>query len=252
MSVKTRLAELNARFAEKLTAKGVEASADETYTALVNKMDDIPQGETVDGAVIPKEYFGNFDTSGSCKHYPTITSENLDGVVTIRDNAFGGWYLESIEMPSSVQRIGTASFSGCTVRQPLVIPDTVTFIGVQVFQGSKIEHITVGKGITNLSAESFFNCGCITLACKGDLISASSNCFGSSTKLANFSVEGKIYCAVSFASCPLTLESAQNIIDALVDNTGNDAMTIAFSATTKALLTEEMIAQATNKNWTIA
>lgn len=38
---KQRLLELNAKLAENLTSKGVEATADETTTSLVNKITDI-------------------------------------------------------------------------------------------------------------------------------------------------------------------------------------------------------------------
>lgn len=44
MSSKQRLLELNARLAQNLTDKGVEATADETTTALVNKVADIQTG----------------------------------------------------------------------------------------------------------------------------------------------------------------------------------------------------------------
>jgi hypothetical protein len=49
MSVKNRIAELNARLADTLTEKGIDASADETTTALIGKVAQIEQGkETLD------------------------------------------------------------------------------------------------------------------------------------------------------------------------------------------------------------
>ena len=44
---KTRMLELNAKLAETLTSKGVSATADETTTALVNKVADIKSGDTI-------------------------------------------------------------------------------------------------------------------------------------------------------------------------------------------------------------
>lgn len=44
-----RTTELNARLAEKLTEKGVEANETETVTALIDKVDDIKQGDPQDG-----------------------------------------------------------------------------------------------------------------------------------------------------------------------------------------------------------
>lgn len=53
-------------------------------------------------------------------------------------------------------------------------------------------------------------------------------------------------------SSKLTLESVTNIITHLPDLSGADSKTLTLHATTKALLTESLIAEATNKNWIIA
>ena len=44
---KQRLLQLNAKLAETLTSKGVTATADETTTALVNKVSNITSGDTI-------------------------------------------------------------------------------------------------------------------------------------------------------------------------------------------------------------
>ena len=60
-------------------------------------------------------------------------------------------------------------------------------------------------------------------------------------------------CKISFKeSSKLTLESATNIITHLPDLSGEDSKTLTLHATTKALLTEALIAEAANKNWIIA
>ena len=60
-------------------------------------------------------------------------------------------------------------------------------------------------------------------------------------------------CAINFGwSSKLTLESVTNIINHLPDLSGEDSKTLTLHATTKALLTEALIAEATSKNWTIA
>ena len=46
MSVSARIKELNKRLAQKLTAKGVEASETETMTSLINKIDNLPTGQS--------------------------------------------------------------------------------------------------------------------------------------------------------------------------------------------------------------
>ena len=60
-------------------------------------------------------------------------------------------------------------------------------------------------------------------------------------------------CNISFSSSSkLTLESVTNIITHLPDLSAEDSKTLTLHATTKALLTEALIAEATNKNWIIA
>ena len=60
-------------------------------------------------------------------------------------------------------------------------------------------------------------------------------------------------CNISFSySSKLTLDSVTNIITHLPDLSAEDSKTLTLHATTKALLTEALIAEATNKNWIIA
>ena len=46
MSVRARIKELNKRMSQKLTARGVEASETETTTSLINKIDNLPTGQS--------------------------------------------------------------------------------------------------------------------------------------------------------------------------------------------------------------
>ena len=60
-------------------------------------------------------------------------------------------------------------------------------------------------------------------------------------------------CTISFNnSDKLTLDSVTNIITHLPDLSAESSKTLTLHATTKALLTESLIAEATNKNWIIA
>ena len=80
------------------------------------------------------------------------------------------------------------------------------------------------------------------------------NSFNNCTSLQNVTcVEELPKCAISFSSSSkLTLESVTNIITHLPDLSAEDSKTLTLHATTKALLTESLIAEATNKNWIIA
>ena len=81
-----------------------------------------------------------------------------------------------------------------------------------------------------------------------------SNSFSGCSSLQNVTcVEELPKCAISFSSSSkLTLDSVTNIITHLPDLSAEDSKTLTLHATTKALLTEALIAEATNKNWIIA
>ena len=80
------------------------------------------------------------------------------------------------------------------------------------------------------------------------------NSFGGCSSLQNVTcVEELPKCAISFKdSSKLTLESITNIITHLPDLSAESSKTLTLHATTKSLLTEALIAEATNKNWIIA
>lgn len=87
-----------------------------------------------------------------------------------------------------------------------------------------------------------------------DVRKAKSLYFDGCSSLQNVTcVEELPKCAISFSSSSkLTLDSVTNIITHLPDLSGADSKTLTLHATTKALLTEALIAEATNKNWIIA
>ena len=80
------------------------------------------------------------------------------------------------------------------------------------------------------------------------------NSFGYCNSLQNVTcVEELPKCAITFIySNKLTLDSVTNIITHLPDLSAEDSKTLRLHSTTKSLLTEALIAEATNKNWIIA
>ena len=98
------------------------------------------------------------------------------------------------------------------------------------------------------------NCASVHTVDIVDVRKATSFAFDACRELQNITcVEELPKCAISFSSSnKLTLESVTNIITHLPDLSGADSKTLTLHATTKALLTEALIAEATNKNWIIA
>lgn len=103
--------------------------------------------------------------------------------------------------------------------------------------------------------QAFSDCASLARVVGIDFSSATtaSKCFTNCTKLTDITVYGEIPVSISFAQSPLTRESALSVINHLKDISGTGTtLTVTFSSTTKALLTDEDKAIATQKGWTIA
>ena len=109
-----------------------------------------------------------------------------------------------------------------------------------------------GNGITGM-CNYCYSLETIEKWIMSEKVTNAGNCFVECKKLKNIIVEGVIAVSVSFAQSPLTRESALSVINHLKDISGTGTtLTVTFSSTTKALLTDEDKAIATQKGWTIA
>lgn len=103
---------------------------------------------------------------------------------------------------------------------------------------------------------SFYGCNSLHTVEIVDVRKATSlgNSFSGCYSLQNVNcVEELPKCTISFSSSSkLTLNSVTNIITHLPDLSAESSKTLSLHATTKALLTEALIAETTSKNWIIA
>lgn len=250
-AVNARITENNARLADTLTAKGVEADAGEDQTALIGKVAEIKQGGgAVDGLVIPPTYF-----TGSAV-YLDVKAEHIKGT-EIRSRAFEYWYINSIEIPQTIVELVEYCFYGASIKQPLVIPDSVTRAGNACLRYiNVVSEITIGTGVSALPQILIYECGSLQkLTFRGDIVSAVGN--GANTlygnyKLTDMSIGGKLYCSLSIKKSPLNIESAKNIITSLENYAGTEnefAHTITFSDATKTLIEAEGATAPNGMTW---
>ena len=127
---KQRLLELNAKLAETLTSKGVTATADETTTALVNKVADITSGD---------DTFLKSVIDGS------ITSLNIPDdvdITTIRTFGFAhSPQLETVIINSKDLTISEYAFQWCSNLRKVVC--FAKGIKTQAFTWSNVEEMTL-------------------------------------------------------------------------------------------------------------
>lgn len=240
---KARLLELNAKLAETLTGKGVTATADETTTALVNKVADITSGDDsvlrgliqrdLTEIVIPEgtTKIGNFAFS----NYPILKNIILsDTVNSIGSSAF--YYdnnLKSITLSKNLIVIGDRAFRDCRSLTEINIISKIAKISDYAFQGCvSLEKINLPQTLSVISGTAFINCKKLQFVTLGDGFNANNLDLSTST----------LY----------TRETILQWLNALADRTGQKANKLSIGATNLAKLTEEDILIATNKNWTLA
>ncbi len=274
MQSKQRLLQLNAKLADMLTSKGVTATADETTTSLINKVADITSGDDTALISLIQRDMTEFVIPNS--------------VTSIGDYAFSYCTrLTSVIIPNSVTSIGKAAFQNCSSLTSITIPDSVTSIKPLAFYSVyKIESDFVVKpsmtvqslpnsflggklifeeGITALPSSDYFNYGgCIfkenayiylssTITSAG-CYNVSNNMSGlrSNDETCTLEVGNGFDVAINASKFIQTAEKWVKVFEALADRTGQTALVLTIGPKNVEKLTDEQIAIATNKNWTLA
>ena len=169
----------------------------------------------------------------NCTSLQSITLPSLPSVTNCANMLYYCTSLQSITLPSlpSVTNC-TNMFSNCHNIQSLYLDmpncTTFTYLAYNCYALHTLEIVDVRKA---KDFELYYCSSLQNVTC----------------------VEELPKCSILFReSSKLTLDSVTNIITHLPDLSGENSKTLTLHATTKSLLTEALIAEATNKNWIIA
>ena len=170
---------------------------------------------------------------GNCPSLQSVTLPELPSVQQCIDMFLYCQSLQSVTLPSLPSVTNCLEmFYGCKSLQSLYLdmPNCDNFSNF--VNGCKSLHTVEIVDVRKATLLSFYGCSSLqNVTC----------------------VEELPKCKIAFSSSSkLTLESVTNIITNLPDLSAEDSKTLVLHATTKALLTEALIAEATNKNWIIA
>jgi hypothetical protein len=200
-----------------------------------------------------------------------------NNVTSIGSYAFNGCSkLTKITIPDTVTKINDAAFSYCPNLTELVFPESIEVLGIELIAGTPIKTVVVPKNIKfgnscfrNATIETFIvengattlpiyccsNCKSLkTVSLPNTLQSAKNSPFGGCTALEFVTLEQGFNCdGLNLSSSTLySVETLVAMLEALEDLTGQKAKTLTIGSANLAKLTEEQIAIATNKNWTLA
>lgn len=87
-----------------------------------------------------------------------VTKQDLKGVTTIRDYAFYGCKITEVEIPDTITTMGRNCFQG-NLFEKFIIPDSVTSLSLYIVQGcTNLKEVTIGKGVKQLGNGVFDGC----------------------------------------------------------------------------------------------
>ena len=195
----------------------------------------------------------------NCTSLQSITLPELPSVTSCYKMFIGCSSLQSVTLPelSSVTNC-YGMFIDCTSLQSITLPPMPSVNNCEsMFERCKSLQ-SLYLDMPNCNNFNFFayQCNALHTVEIVDVRKATSlgNSFSGCSSLQNVTcVEELPKCKIWLGnSSKLTLESVTNIITHLPDLSAEDSKTLTLHATTKSLLTESLIAEATNKNWIIA
>ena len=140
-----------------------------------------------------------------------------NGSITINTYTGPG---NAVTIPSTINGlavscIGTAAFFS-TVVTSVVIPNTVTSIGTNAFQGCQnLTNVTIGTGVTNIEDEAFAYCGSLTnVTIPNSVILIGAYAFVGCNNLTSVTIGTNVTSinADAFYECPLTSVTIPNSV----------------------------------------
>lgn len=140
--------------------------------------------------------------------------------------------LESIHLPKSLYEIGNSSFVNCGLLRSISVP----------------------SGTRKISISAFSKCVSLrSVSLPNSLETVHDKAFDACVAMEEVILEQNFRAPLNLsASTLLTPETMVSMFNALADNIGSTTKTLTLGATNLEKLTDEQIAVATNKNWTLA
>lgn len=164
--------------------------------------------------------------------------------------------ITSIDIPQGITNIGSQSFNQCRDLTSVTIPNSVTNIGSYAFCNcNSLASIVIPNGVRTIQANSFYSCySAVSLTIPNSMTSIINSAFSGCSGFVDVTLEDGFNAngLDLSASTLYSVDTLVAMINALADRTGQTAYTLTLGSTNLAKLSNEQIAIATQKNWTLA
>lgn len=172
-------------------------------------------------------------------------------------NAFNGCSsLTSVHLPNSLTSIGSFAFNGCSNLTSINLPNTLTSISNNAFQECRsLTSVNFSDSLISIGGSAFYFCTSLTsINLPNTLTSISTSAFQNCGGLVDVILANGFNCnnLDLSSSTKFTRETIVSWLIALADRTGLTAYKLIIGKTNLAKLTDDDIAIATAKNWTLA
>lgn len=163
--------------------------------------------------------------------------------------------LEEVTLPSTTKVIGAYAFYNNYNLQTINMPNNLTQIRFGAFIQCSLTTITLPSGMRILQGQAFLKCsGLKTISIPNSITEIGDRAFGLCSALENVVLESGFNAngLDLSASTLYSVNTLVSMLNALADRTGLEAYTLTLGSTNLAKLSNEQIAIATQKNWTLA
>ena len=164
--------------------------------------------------------------------------------------------ITSIDFPAEITKIGAYVFYRCLSLTSVTVPGSVSSIEHNAFrESSNLTTVYISNGVTQIGTSAFNGCSNLTtLFIPNSATIDSLTVFRDCNNLENVVLEPG-FNAKNLDLSSSTLYSVETLVamlNALADRTGQTAYSLTIGSTNLAKLSNEQIAVATQKNWTLA
>lgn len=266
---------------ELIIKKGTKSISSRAFSRLGYNSDGIVGFTNI---VLPESLIGIGDYAFSCMNNrynyegEACTINIPDNVTWIGKGAFQSSRINITNLPPYLWEIQDSTFDSSIISE-VMIPSATLYIGVKAFYGSKL-HILSFESNSNLKSirnQAFENCNIGSVLLPEGLQIIGDRAFANNTSLTDVYIPSTVtnISSTSFSGCnaltnvtigkdfkghildisastKYSANTLENIIDNLADNTGLDSHLLRVGSTNIAKISQEKLAEVTNKNWTIS